>query len=74
MLRGMSPTSLRRFNGWAALAWLVLVVPTVLWWRESILWVALMSAWANVVTHYGAWMSSRAEVAAVAGSVNRDAL
>jgi hypothetical protein len=28
--------------------WILLILPTVLWWKESILWVALMSLYANI--------------------------
>ena len=38
-----------------------LAVPTVLWWKESILWVALMSVWANVAAHWSAYQGARAE-------------
>lgn len=30
-----------------AATWLVLVAPTILWWKDSILWVAFMSLYAN---------------------------
>lgn len=40
------------------------VVPTLLWWRESILWIAFMSLWANVVGHWSAYQAARAEEAA----------
>ena len=33
-----------------ALMWVVLAVPTLLFWKESILWVALMSLYANYKT------------------------
>lgn len=41
--------------------WALLVVPTLLWWRESILWVAFMSLYANVVGHWGAYQAARVE-------------
>lgn len=41
--------------------WAVLVVPTLLLWRESILWVAFMSLYANFVGHWSAWDGARAE-------------
>lgn len=44
-------------------AWAVAVIPTVLWWKESILWVGLMSCWANVASHFAAWQATRAEEA-----------
>lgn len=35
---------------WEAIMWVVLALPTLLWWKESILWVALMSIYANFKT------------------------
>jgi hypothetical protein len=37
--------------GWL---WIALAVPTLLWWKDSVLWVALMSLYANSVTAFGA--------------------
>jgi hypothetical protein len=50
-----------RFHQIATLVWATLAIPTLLWWKESILWVALMSLYANVVGHWGAYQASRAE-------------
>jgi hypothetical protein len=52
---------LRRFHLVATIMWLALVVPTVLWWKDSILWVGLISCYANAVGHWSAWQASRAE-------------
>lgn len=52
---------LGRFHATATLTWLALTVPTVLLWRDSVLWVALMSVWANVAGHWSAWQATRAE-------------
>lgn len=41
--------------------WSLLLVPTLLWWRESVLWVAVMSLYANVVGHWSAYQAARAE-------------
>jgi hypothetical protein len=38
-----------------------LIIPTVIWWKSSILWVASMSVYANVVGHWSAMQASRAE-------------
>ena len=46
------------------IGWGLAVIPTLLWWRHSILWVAFMSLWANVGTHWGAYQGARAETAA----------
>jgi hypothetical protein len=41
----------RRAHAAGALLWLLLLAPTVLWWRESVLWVATMSLYANAAVH-----------------------
>lgn len=51
----------RRFHLAFTVMWALVVVPTVIWWHDSVLWVALMSAWANMVGHFGAWQATRAE-------------
>lgn len=43
--------------------WALAIVPTLLWWKDSILWVSLMSLWANIAAHAAAWQGSRAEAA-----------
>jgi hypothetical protein len=42
-------------------AWLLLALPTLLWWRNSILWVAFMSLYANVAAHWAAAQAAEAE-------------
>lgn len=34
--------------------WMACIIPTLLWWRSSVLWVALMSLYANIKTAHGA--------------------
>jgi hypothetical protein len=34
--------------------WLLMMVPTLVWWKESVLWVACMSLYANWKTADGA--------------------
>lgn len=41
--------------------WALLAIPTLLWWRNSILWVAFMSLYANVAAHWSAFQGTRAE-------------
>jgi hypothetical protein len=41
--------------------WGAAIMPTVIWWKSSILWVALISCYANMVGHFAAWQASRAE-------------
>lgn len=55
---------LRRFHATATVVWLILAVPSVLWWKQSLLWIIVLSVWANVASHFGAWQGARAEDAA----------
>jgi hypothetical protein len=55
---------LRSIHAALTIAWICLIVPTMLWWRQSIFWVSLMSIYAIIVSHWTAWQAARAEVAA----------
>lgn len=44
-----------------AAIWLSLAIPTALFWKESVLWVAFMSLYANFVGHMSAAKAARAE-------------
>lgn len=46
---------------WLTLLWISLIVPTLLWWRDSVFWVALMSLYANIVGHWSAFEAARAK-------------
>ena len=50
------------FHKWATIVWIILVIPTIIFWPESILWLALMSVWANVAGHWSSYQASRAEL------------
>lgn len=47
--QGGDPPKKHRF---LMIAWGVLLVPTLVWWRESIAWVVFMSWYANFVGHW----------------------
>jgi hypothetical protein len=53
--------SQRRFHLWATVIWAIAIIPTVLWWKDSILWVALLSCYANAAGHWAAYEGARAE-------------
>lgn len=44
-----------------AFVWAGLTVPTVLVWKDSILWIGLMSSYAIVIAHLAAYDAARAE-------------
>lgn len=56
------PKTIRAINFWLTITWVFLAIPTVLWWKQSILWVAVASIYANVVSHYTAYLTARVEV------------
>lgn len=62
----------RRFHGIMTIVWMILIIPSLLWWSEAIPWVVFMSVWANVGTHFGAWQSSRAEVGSTTNPSNNE--
>lgn len=58
------PDTLVAFHLLAMVVWALLAVPTVLFWKQSILWVAFMSLYANFVGHFSAMDAARAAVEA----------
>lgn len=61
MARSPKARHLARFHLAMMVLWATFVIPTLLWWRESILWVAFMSLYANWVGHFSGWDAARAE-------------
>lgn len=57
----MATKWLIRSNLYLTFLWVVLVLPTLLWWKDSILWVAMMSLWANIASHFAAYIAARSE-------------
>ena len=57
----MNAKQLQKVHLTAAVIWVLLGIPTVVWWKQSVLWVAIMSLWANVVGHISAYDAARAE-------------
>lgn len=57
------PAFLRAFHGWMTLGWGILIPITILTGlKGSIIWIALMSVWANFVGHFSSWQAARVEV------------
>ncbi|MCA1572369.1 MAG: hypothetical protein LC798_19115 [Chloroflexi bacterium] len=56
-----SPRALIRYHMAMMVLWATLLIPTMLWWKESILWVAAMSLYANFASHFAGWDAARAE-------------
>lgn len=54
---------LARFNLVFTFLWIALTPPSVLFWKDSILWVIVISLWANIVGHFSAYLAARSEAA-----------
>lgn len=50
-----------KFHLVMVIIWAVLLVPTMIWWRDSVFWVAVMSLYANLIGHWSAYQAARAE-------------
>ncbi|CAM5604491.1 hypothetical protein [Streptomyces coeruleorubidus] len=57
----MSPRRTAILHYCMAAVWALLLIPTLIWWPNSVLWVAFMSLYANFVGHLSAAKASRAE-------------
>lgn len=58
------PETLVAFHSVMMLVWALLLIPTLFWWKASILWVATMSLYANFVGHFSALDAAKAAVEA----------
>ena len=61
-----TPKSIRKVNGYLTLFWVAWFIPAigVKSFRNSIMLVAAYSVWANMISHYTAWLTARTEVRA----------
>lgn len=56
-----SPLFHVKSNGVMIIVWAGALIPTLLWWRESVVWLVFMSWYANFVGHIGSWLAAKAE-------------
>ena len=59
----MNPARFAKFHLFMMGLWAAALLPTLIWWKESILWVAFMSLYANFATHWSSYQGARAEKA-----------
>lgn len=55
------PKFTTQFHKYATIIWILLIIPGLLFWKESIMFVVLMSLWANIAAHWAAYQASRSE-------------
>ncbi len=41
------------------IVWVLMLVPTLVWWSNSLTWVLMISIYANIVSHWGAYEAAK---------------
>ncbi|QJM53020.1 hypothetical protein HJW70_12735 [Klebsiella pneumoniae] len=60
----LTPVCIKRCHLVAAVMWVGLAIPSLIWWKDSVLWVILISIYANIVGHLSGYSAARADQAA----------
>ena len=60
----LTPVFIKRCHLVAAVMWVGLAIPSLIWWKDSVLWVILISIYANIVGHLSGYSAARAVQAA----------
>ena len=60
----LTPVFIKRCHLVAAVMWVGLAIPSLIWWKDSVLWVILISFYANIVGHLSGYSAARADQAA----------
>jgi hypothetical protein len=56
------PKFMRRVNGWLTIFWIVMTpLSFITHWIDSVAYVSMLSLWALVSGHLGAWQAARVE-------------
>ena len=59
----LTPVFIKRCHLVAAVMWVGLAIPSLIWWKDSVLWVILISIYANIVGHLSGYSAARADQA-----------
>lgn len=52
---------MERIHGVLLLIWVALIPPTILWWKNSIVYLVFISVYTIVATHAIGWITARAQ-------------
>lgn len=55
------PTTWVRIHGLLAVAWVILAIPGILWWRNSVPFLVGISIYANFAGSVASWQSAKAD-------------
>lgn len=61
MKRLKSPEFMARFHAAMTVLWLILLIPSVIWWSQSVPWLVLISVWANITGHWASFQACQGE-------------
>lgn len=56
------PKILRKVHGVLTVVWMLLLIPSLIWWADSIPWLVTMSVWANIAGHWSAYQGASSEI------------
>lgn len=60
----LTPKFIKKMHLAAAVLWVLLAIPSVIWWKNSVLWVIIISIYSNIVGHLSGYTAARADEAA----------
>lgn len=63
-MKHITPSFIKKAHLSMTLLWVVLAIPSVIWWKDSVLWVIIISIYANIVGHLAGYTAARADEAA----------
>lgn len=52
---------LRYYHLAMMIVWPILMIPTIIWWKNSVVWVAALSLYANFASEFAAWHGANTE-------------
>ncbi|EFE94177.1 MULTISPECIES: hypothetical protein [Serratia] len=67
----LTPAVIKKAHLAMSFLWIILAIPSVIWWKNSVLWVIIISIYANVVGHLAGYTAARADEAAEAGEAEQ---
>lgn len=57
----LEPEFQAKFHATMTVFWVIMVIPALLLWKESILFVIFISLWANVASHWASFQAAHGE-------------
>lgn len=58
----ISPETHAKFHLYATVFWILMIIPTVLWWKSSVEYLVAISVYSIIVGHFSSYEATRAEI------------